>query len=120
MDEKEILVSRTAAPKEQPPPWAAYLYHREHGAKLFSDRKEYQEHLETGEWHDSPAKCHEEKAEEGDEFKELSKTAITRMKVDERAEWAMKWFGVQYAEDKSAPEIIDDLLKLQAEKVKAA
>jgi hypothetical protein len=112
-DKAPVAQKQPGQPKGVVPPWAAWLYHYSEEPKLFSDRKDYLAHLETGEWHDSPAKCKppEEK------FTPLSKTAITRMKVDERAEWAKQWFGVEYAEDKPAAEIIEDLIKLQGEKV---
>ena len=112
-DKPPVAQKQPGQPKGVVPPWAAWLYHYSEDPKLFADRKEYLAHLETGEWHDSPAKCKppEEK------FTPLTKTAITRMKVDERAEWAKQWFGVEYAKDKPADDIIDELIRLQAEKV---
>ncbi len=128
MHEDEVIFSRQQEPvvakteQSGPGPWEAYLYHREHGARLFNDPDEFRKAMATGEWFDSPAKFEQDEDQpeegegQGDEFTPLSKRAITRMKVDERREWAMKWFGAQYAEGTPADEIINDLLARQAEK----
>ena len=96
----------------------AYLYHAEHGAKLFTEYEEYREALQSGEWEDSPAKLEaREEPPAGQVFDPLTKTQITRMKKDERAQWALEWFGVEYAEGMPSADIIDDLLKRQEELV---